>query len=82
MHAGLKSQISIKIAAVDLLIQRIGNPFPLGQVFIWGDVPAKLKSGRTRYYRSIISCVQTDDLESCLEICRNSGIKNVSYSFN
>lgn len=82
MRADLQAQVSATKKAVQRKVQNV-KPHPLGHAFLWGTVEAKLKNGKSKFFKTCLGSVCAADLEECVRLAESvPGVSNVYYNMD
>lgn len=77
MRQDLQQQLEHRKTMMKWAIEEIAIPHDLGHAIIWGDIPVKMKNGKTKYYKDIIAYVCASNLDECIKVCESRGAINV-----
>jgi hypothetical protein len=82
MRKSLEIQLSEKVSIIARAVQAVGNQHDFGHAFIWGSVPVIQKNGKTKYVKTCITSVCSDDLPGCVKKAQEYGCLNVFYNLD
>ena len=79
MREYLQTQIDTLHRSILARIRSEATPHPQGHAFLWANLPAKQKNGKTVYVLTYIGSVGSSDLHRAVDIAMKMGANNAYY---